>query len=453
MTEQLTLGRPEVTPPGRWAFPLPTTHALPSGLTVHAYNVPGQYVVSARLVVPMTIRDEARDKEGVAQLMTRLLDEGTSQHTTEEFTEALERQGIAFGAGLSDGGMHVDIDVPQRRLAEALALMCAAVAEPSFPEREVRRLVRVRLAEIDQERAAAPFRGAKELAATFFHADERASRPTGGTTVTVASLTREDIVDFHRAHVGPTHATLVLAGDLDGVDVPELVHAAFGAWSPAVDLPAPAPVVARRAEDAARIVLVDRPGSVQSEITVAWEGPDRHVQPAWAAYPVLGFVLGGSPSSRVDALLREDKGYTYGMRSAFRPRRAGGLFATTGSVRTEVTAEALQLLVGILSDARSGFTEQECRDGVDFIRNTAPGRFAMADAIADEASAMVLDGLPLTFTSDNLDAMGRLRPADLDTAYRRFVDGRWCIVIVGDAAAYTDAIRALDLAPVSVVPN
>ncbi|GAA1786673.1 MAG: insulinase family protein [Actinobacteria bacterium] len=446
------IARPEVTPAARWAFPQPTTSSLSNGLTVHTFDLPGQYVVALRLIVPLSVRSEPRESEGVASLMTRLLDEGTLEHDTEEFTELLERKGVAFGAGLSDGGLHVDVDAPASRLADALALMVAAIARPSFPAEQVRRLVRTRLAEIEQERASAPHRAARELAATFFHPDERAARPTAGSAETVSGLTREDVESFHATHVGPAGATLIVSGDLSGIDLDTLLAESFGSWTPGPRALPPEAEVPRRADDAVRIVLVDRPDSVQSEIVVAGPGPDRHVKPAWAPYPVLGFVMGGSPNARVDAVLREEKGYTYGMRSGFRPRRAGGMFVTSGSVRTEVTADALTILLEILASGDAGFTAKELADGVDFIVDTAPGRFATADAVAEEAAASILDGLPLDFTTTNLDRMRTLTTADLEAAYARYVTGEWTIVIVGDASAYADAIRALGQR-VDVVPN
>ncbi|MBK6886023.1 MAG: insulinase family protein [Tetrasphaera sp.] len=449
----MPLPRPDVDPPGRWTFPEPTTARLDNGLTVHAYDIPGQYVLSIRVIVPLSTRAEPRDQEGVATLMSRLLDEGTQAHSTDEFTELLERKGIEFGAALSEAGLTIHAEVAKRSLPAALALVEEALATPSFPDKEVTRLVRTRLAEIEQERASAPHRAIREFAATYFDPAERASRPTAGSPETVRGLTRAEVAAFHATHVAPNAATLVVAGDLAGLDPHALVAEAFAPWRPS---PVATPDQRRAAEAAAdrhRIVLVDRPGSVQSEFVVGTAGPDRSVEPAWAAYPVLSFVVGGSPNARVDAVLREEKGYTYGMRSSFRPRRAGGLFLTTGSVRTEVTVEALDLLLGILDSAREGYTDQECTAGVDFLRNTAPGRFATADAVADEAATLVLDGLPLTFTTANLDAMGRLTPEALAAAYGRFVDGQWTIVIVGDASVYADRIRALGRGPVTVVAN
>ncbi|GGB72288.1 protease [Knoellia flava TL1] len=447
------VSRPEVAPPEPWAFPLPDESVTQNGIRLLSYAVPGQYVVSLRLVVPLSLTDEPADREGVAAMTARLLDEGTTRHSSEEFAELMERTGMALGASVTDGGLSVDVDVPQRLLPEALDLLRQALSEPAFPEAEVRRILRSRLAEIEQERASAPHRAARELGATLWAPTERASRPAAGRPETISAMGRDDVVDFHRRHVGPRGATLVVAGDLDGVDVPVLVEATLGQWTNPDHEVATSPRAPRPAGGGRRVVLVDRPGSVQSELTVAVPGPDRSVATGWAPYPVLSFVVGGSPSARVDAVLREDKGYTYGIRSAFRPRARGGSFVTSGSVRADSTIDALRLLVEILDRAREGFSESEIRGGVDYVVQTAPGRYATADAVADEASALALEGLPLDFQTTTLAAMRELDAERLRTAYAEVATGEWVVVVVGDAATLREGIEGLGLGPVTVVPN
>ncbi len=161
----------------------------------------------------------------------------------------------------------------------------------------------------------------------------------------------------------PAGATVVLAGDLTGTDALEVLTATLGAWDAPRHEPGSRPVAPRPAADRARVVVVDRPGSVQTEIAVSCPGPDRSTPHGWAPHPVLAFVVGGSPNARLDAVLREEKGYTYGIRSSFRPRVAGGSFVTSGSVRSEVTGEALELLLGILGDARDGSPRPSCAPG------------------------------------------------------------------------------------------
>ncbi len=452
--------RPVVAPPAIWSFPEAQRRVLPNGLTVVTYDVPGQYVLSIRIGLPVPVRDEPRDKEGVATITARTLDEGTARYSSAEFARLLERKGVSFGAGMSDAGMSLDLDVVKGNLEPALDLLRQILCEPAFPEAEVTRHVRMRLAEIEQERATPANRAGIEFLATYFDKDDRASRPTGGSRETVSAITRDDVVAFHRSQVVAHGATLVLAGDLEGIDAFGLVERAVSGWPPGEDARAThLSTPARVAADRARVVIVDRPGSVQSEILIGCPGPDRSVEGGWAPYPVIGFMLGGSPNARIDAVLREEKGYTYGIRSSFRPRRSGGLFMTSGSVRAETTVESLQLLAEILASGSNGFSEKGGRSGVDFIGKTAPGRYATADAIADEAEMMALDGRTTEFTTANLRDLATVDVARVAQAWERFSAGAglgaevggWTIIVVGDAATFRDEVEALALGPVAVV--
>jgi len=448
--QESVLERPEVSAPEPWAFPAAQRSELGNGLGVVNYDIPGQYVISVRLAVPMPLEREPRDREGIATIMARTLDEGTALHSAEEFAELLERKGIALGAGVNDAGLIVDLDVPKRHLSEALDLLSQAVREPAFFANEVSRHVKTRLAEIDQERAVPGQRAALEFITTYFDAADRASRPTGGTRATVSAITSADLVAFHSANVVPAGATLAVAGDLADLDLVSQVEQALGAWRGAArDEVDPPP--AARSLDAARIVFVDRPGSVQTEFYVGCPGPDRHVEGGWAPYQVLGFVVGGSPNARIDAVLREDKGFTYGIRSGFRPRRRGGMFLTSGSVRADSTVEALGLLMDILDTARQGFTPEETQAGVDFISKTAPGRYATADTVAEEAAGLSLEGLTTEFTTASLLALADVDAAGLAAAYDRYVTGEWTVIIVGDASLYAEGVRGLGRGEVTVL--
>jgi len=450
-SQESVLARPQVSPPEPWAFPEAQRSELANGLGVVSYDIPGQYVISVCLAVPMPLEREPCDREGIATIMARTLDEGTALHTAEEFAELLERKGIALGAGVSDAGLVVNLDVSKRHLSEALDLLSQAVREPAFPADEVSRHIKIRLAEIDQERAVPGQRAAIEFIATYFDADERASRPTAGTKATVSVITPADLVAFHAANVVPSGATVAIAGDLSDLDVASEIEQALGSWSGGAAEPVE-PREAARALEATRVVFLDRPGSVQTEFYVGCPGPDHSVEDGWAPYQVLGFVVGGSPSARVDAVLREEKGFTYGIRSGFRPRRRGGMFLTSGSVRADSTVEALGLLLDILDTAREGFTAQETKAGVDFIGRTAPGRYATADAVAEEAAGLSLEGLTTDFTTENLLALAEVDAASLAAAYGRYVNGEWTVVVVGDASLYAEGVRGLDRGEVSVLP-
>jgi len=457
--------RPTVAPPPQWSFPEAVTQDLPNGIRLVTYDVPGQYVVSVRLGMPVPLDAEPRDREGVATIMARTMDEGTARYSAEEFARLLERKGVSYGAGLSEAGLSMDLDVVKGNLEPALDLLRQIIMEPVFREPEVTRHVRTRLAEIDQERSVPAHRAALEFVATYYADDERASRPTGGSRETVRAITRDDVVAFHETHLHANGTTIAVAGDLSGLDLPSLVETALGAWRPGPKRAHSLRREAAVAEDQSQIVLVDRPGSVQTEIAIGAPGPDRSVEGGWAPFPVLGFVLGGSPNARIDAVLREDKGYTYGIRSSFRPRRTGGIFLTSGSVRADSTTESLKLLVEILESGREGFSEKEVRSGVDFISKTAPGRYATADAIADEAISMALDGRTTEFTTANLRDLERVDRDRLAAAFDRFAAAAgiaqpgaapgtgWTMALVGDAASHRAAIEELGPGQVRVVTD
>lgn len=439
--------RPIVSPPGAWRQPIPTLTRTPLGLTIAAHDLPGQRVASVRLTIPTSLASEDAGREGATLLMTRLLDEGCTGHSAEEFAVALERHGIVLAAGAIDGGVSVDLDVPARRLPEALALLGLAVREPTFPPDQVQRILRNRLAEIDHENSSAPHRAGREFLRTLWARGQRAAVPAGGTAESVAALTRDDLVARHTA-LGPQGATLVVAGHLAGIDLESIVVDAFAGW-PASE-PAPPTVAPDVAGSGNRIVLVDRPGSVQSELLVGAAGPDRR-DATWPAHPVLAYLLGGSPTARIDADLREAKGWTYGMRAAARPRVAGGSFVASGSVRSDVTAPALERLVAILEEARAGFAEGEVRAGIDFITRATPGRWGTADVVAEETAGLALEDLPWDFPQRTLERTLDLTPQDLSQAWSEIGREGWAIVVVGDAEAQEEPLRALGLGDVSVV--
>ncbi len=449
--------RPPVSPARPWSFPVPQLARLDNGLQVISYDTPGQHVASLRLAIAAPIAGEPRQIEGVGAMLARTLDEGTASHSSQQLAELLERKGVALSAVATERGLILHLDVPVRHLAPALDLLREVLVEPDFPTAEVDRHRQTRLAEIDQERAQPPTRAQLEFAAAFYQPSDRLSRPAGGAADTVAAIDRASLQQYHARTVHPNSASLAIAGHLAGVDIPELIaaHLGSGPWpagaGPALDEPIPVRWGAL-SDERGSVVLVDRPGSVQSELYLGCPGPDRRVEGGWAPFPVLGFVVGGSPHARLDAVLREDKGFTYGMRSMFRPRAHGGQFLVSGSVRTPVTGEALGLTLEILQRAREGFSDEETQAGVDFVSKTAPSRYATADAVADEAITRAMEGSDTEETTRTLQDMATLTPARLTEAYRRYVDGQWTIIVVGDAAACEADLRQIAPGPVRVVP-
>jgi zinc protease len=440
---------PIVAPPRPWMFPAAVTTQTRVGTPVHVFDRPGQYVATVRVTVMLPLATEPRELEGIATIMSRTLDEGTELRSANEFAAALERHGAAYGVDVTPDALHVEISVPTSHLSEAVGLLAEAVTRPAFTPADVGRHVTIRLGEIGQERANAGYRAREAFSASLFEDSVRRSRPTGGTPETVRGLTNADVHDFYRRNIGPHRAQILFAGDASGIDVAGVIDEAFGSWtpgaSPAPETPEPLFVPGDR------IVVVPRPGSVQTQLLIGCPGPDRR-DDVWGAAAVASQVVGGTISSRVDRVLREVKGYTYGTRSSFSAPGKGGIFTLGGSVRTEVTGAAVGDAVRILLAARDGLTDREVAEAKDNLIRTAPLRYEQAESVAQQVGSNIAAGMPLDFADTYLAQIATTTAESATEAFRRYVGVNGLLVVaVGEEPEITGQLRELGIGDVTVL--
>ena len=438
-----SIERPEVAAPPAWRFPAIHESRLSNGIRLLRVHLPGQYVTSSRLVVQAPIAAEPDGADGVAQLTSRTLDEGTAVRSGEEFAAAVERQGAHYGAWVFDASVHIGVDVAAGRLGPALALLAEAVTQPAFPDGEIARHVALRIGEIEQDHADPGSLAHETFTAQVFDPATRLARPVGGTAASVAALDRAVVQAYYEATYSPARATLVVAGDLTGVDVEALADATLGSWassatgSDVLTVPGPAP--------GPKLVVVDRPGAVQTELVIGCPGPDR-TDAAWAEHVLAARIVGGTITSRLDAELREEKGYTYGIRASFSPYARGGLFSASGAVRTEVTGAALSDALRILATARDGFSDLEVADAAGYLTRMAPLRYETASDITSQTASNIANGVGVDFVDRHQAALAAVTPDGATQAYSRSVaiDGL-TVVAVGDAAAIEAQLGTHDL--------
>ncbi|GAA2816299.1 protease [Streptomyces showdoensis] len=439
-----------------WAFPAPERGALDNGLTVLRCHRPGQQVVAVEISLDAPLDAEPEGLDGVATIMARALSEGTDQHTAEEFAAELERCGATLDAAADHPGVRVSLEVPVSRLPKALGLLSEALIAPAFEESEIERLVNNRLDEIPHETANPARRAAKQLSKELFPADARVSRPRQGTEETVAAIDAAAVRAFFDAHVRPATATAVVVGDLTDVDLDKVLAETLGAWTgtPAALRPMP-PVTA---DDTGRVVIVDRPGAVQTQLLIGRVGADRHDR-VWAAQVLGTYCLGGTLTSRLDRVLREEKGYTYGVRAFGQVLRSDGegngasLLAISGSVDTPNTGPALDDLWKVLRTlAADGLTDAERDVAVQNLVGVAPLKYETAASVAGTLADQVEQHL-----ADDYQAQLYARLAETGTVeataavVNAFPVDRLVTVLVGDAAQIEEPVRALGIGEVTVV--
>ncbi|MFJ8478270.1 M16 family metallopeptidase [Kitasatospora sp. NPDC094011] len=442
--------------PSPWAFPAPERSALGNGITVLHCHRPGQQLVAVEVLLDVPLAAEPEGLDGIAAILARAFNEGTDTLTAEEFAGELERAGATLDAHADHPCIRVALEVPASRLQRGLTLLADALRAPALPAEEIERLVANRLDEIVHEQANPARRAAKALYAELFDAADRLSRPRSGTADTVKSIDRAAVKAFYDAHVRPATSTVVVVGDLTGVELPALLESTLGTWTGSTaGLSTHAPVTG---DDRGRVLIVDRPGSVQTQLLIGRIGPDRH-DPVWAAQILGTYCLGGTLTSRLDRVLREEKGYTYGVRAFAQPLRSASdgsgrsLLAISGSVDTASTAPALADTWTILRTlAAEGLTDAERDEAVQFLVGVAPLKYETAGSVAGTLADQVEQHL-----ADDYQAEVYRQLADLPTAaateavVAAFPPDRLVTVLVGDAAAIAEDVRALGIGEVTVV--
>lgn len=459
MTELATMDfhpQPQAGTARPWAFPAPERGTLDNGLTVLRCHRPGQQVVAIEINLEAPLEAEPAGLDGVATIMARAFSEGTDKLAAEEFAAELERCGATLDAHADHPGVRVSLEVPVSRLPKALGLLADALRAPAFADSEIERLVRNRLDEIPHETANPGRRAAKELSKQLFPATARMSRPRQGSEETVAAIDAAAVRHFYDRHVRPATATAVVVGDLAGIDLDALLADTLGVWTGNTAEPRPVPPVT--ADDTGRVVIVDRPGAVQTQILIGRVGADKHDR-VWPAQVLGTYCLGGTLTSRLDRVLREEKGYTYGVRAFGQVLRSApdgtgvAMLAISGSVDTPNTGPALDDLWKVLRTlAAEGLTEAERDVAVQNLVGVAPLKFETAAAVAGTLADQVEQHLPDDFQAELYRRLAATGTVEATAAVvSAFPMDRLVTVLVGDAAQIEEPVRALGIGEVTVV--
>lgn len=421
-----------------WALPDAETATLANGLDVAVYRLPGQYVASVGILLDAPLSAEPPRCEGVASVTSSALIEGTAGHLGGRFAEAIEDQGAILDGGVDYPATQVLLDVPVSHLHDALPLLAEAIASPTLTDAAVERHAVQLAASLDQQLATGPGLAGRALRATLLSSAARESRPRSGEPGSVRELTGADARAHHGATFGPRGAKLVLAGDIPPSVLARIAEV-FGSWANPGQ--APAEHVSPGAS-APTAVIIDRPGAVQADLRLGWVTIDRS-DPRWPALQLAANALGGAYLSRLNKVLREERGFTYGIGLANAPMRHGGLSYVHGAFRTEVVGEALDLARQLLTLDEAPLTAEEIDRARDYLTGTTPLRFATASGVTAGILGLAGDGLPASFITEQLTGYASVTPPDATAAAAELLaPAAATLVLVGDANALADQVAA-----------
>ena len=390
---------------------------------------------------------EAPGKQGLASMTAALLSEGTKTKDAEALSNALQLLGTSVAANVGGESGSVSFVSTTAKFPATLDVLADMLVNSIFPAPGLERLRGQRLVALTQARAQS---GA--IANRVFPRVVYGSSHPYGRVVTeesIKSITRDDVAAFHNAYFQPGRALITVVGDVTPAAVKPVIEKALAMWPKGGERPTFSfpPAAEPRAT---AIILVDKPGAAQSTFAIGRPGPPRNT-PDYFALQVMNTMLGGMFQSRLNANIREEKGYSYGVSSSFGYGKGPGPFRTGGDIVTEKSDAALvefmKELRGILGERP--ITDEELAVAKDALIQRLPGTFASVSSINSALTTLWTQSLPDDYYQRYAKSIAAITRDDvLRVAKQHITLDKLAVVIVGDRSVIEAPLKATGIAPI-----
>jgi len=450
-----TSGPPPVETFPALAFPDLQRFTLENGMPVVIASRPGVPLARVSALFDAGYAADQGRKPGTASFTVSLLDEGTQRLDALAIASRAESLGADLAAGSSLDTSFGAVSALTENLDASIGLLADVLRNPAFPDAEIERVRKEWLASIAREKTSPDALASRLLPPLIYGDGHPYAIPfTGsGTEASIAALTRDDLIAFHRDWIRPDNATLIVVGDTTPAQVLPMLEKHFGGWQapasakPAKTLPAAA------APAAPRVFLVDKPGAIQSNILVGLAAPST-AAPNTLEMDTMNAVLAGTFTSRVNMNLREDKHWSYGARASLADARGQRPWLLSAPVQTDRTVESIREILREVTEyigTRPATTEE-----ITKIRNrdvrALSGRYETNAAVAGAIGEMITFGRPDDYVRTLKDRIEAQTDDGVRAAAREaLAPERLTWVVVGDLAKIEQPIRDLKLGTVQVL--
>jgi zinc protease len=443
---------PEPGPTRTLAFPAIEKSTLPNGMRVWTVHHPQVPLVALTFLIRRGASSDPPGQDGLAAVTADMLDEGSGDRSAIEMHEGLARLGAQFDTDIGSDATVASITVLSRFTDRALALLSDIIVRPALREHDFARVRQLRLHRLTQIRDMPGAVADRTFLKLLYGEHPYGHAPTGSET-SLAAMDVEDVRAFHARAIRPSAATLIAVGDCDHAGIVRLAAEAFGDWIGPGDAEVAATVAP---SEAARINIVPRARAPQSELRIGQVAVGRDT-PDYHALVVANTILGGQFVSRINLNLREDKGLTYGARTAFEFRRLSGPFVLQVSVQTTGTARAIEESIGEIAGIRGPrpVTAAELELGIAALTRGYARSFETGEQIGRAALQLALYDLPDDYFEQFVPRIERVTSDEVSRVMARHLDpARLTTLVVGDVEVIGQDLSRLGLGePVVLSPD
>lgn len=431
------------------SFPPFEVRTLANGLTVVLVSQNEQPAVSVRMIVRAGAAQDPKGRMGVAMLTATLLDQGAGNRTAQQLADEVDFIGGILSTGAGTDLSFVNTVVMKDDYATGLALMSDVVRRPTFLQEEIDRQRQQALSGL-KVAAEDPDSVAGMVIDRLIFGFHPYGMPGSGTPQSLQSLTRADFVDFHRTHFVPNNALAAVVGDVSHADAMAGIEKYFGDWKPG-EVPAFNPIAPP--EPTRRVVVIDRPDAVQTEIRVGHLGvPRTHAD--YEALDQAVKILGGEGANRLQQVLRSQRQLTYGASADLDSYKWSGAIVADTDTQTGSTAEALRVVV----DEFSRLQRERVNEGeLEAAQDYAVGHFPLTIETPDQLATQVLNQLFYELSVDDLpkyrERILGVTPDDIQRVSRAFVrPDRLSVVLVGNAEQFVGSLKGIGFGEYERIP-
>ncbi|MDA9048386.1 insulinase family protein [Gammaproteobacteria bacterium] len=449
-----SVGIPYPTDKVEFTFPTLQTATLSNGSKVVLAQRTGVPLVEMNFQFDFGYAQEDNDELGYTNFMMSMLNEGTKKYSSLEFDEVLDSLGsnLGFGSGL-DSSL-ASLSALKDNLPATLDLAKEALVHPTFPVAEIDRIKKQTLASIIQEENRPASIAYRNIGKLLYGEGHPYGKPLTGSGVseTIAAITRADILDVHARAINPANLTFAVAGDINLNELVELLESKFGDWTSENDAGLKA-LTQVALPQTRTIYLIDKPNAQQSYIVAGQLLPPTATDEE-IALNYMNYAIGGSFTARLNMNLREDKSWSYGVRTRLGDAKGQRAMLVTAPVQTDKTAESMAEIVREYADYLSTkpITEDELAKGKASKTLRLPGQFetlgalkgAVADIVSYDRDLNYLNELPMLLDRPTLSQVQ-------EKAQTYIKPDQWTWLIVGDLAKIEAPIRDLNLGNVVVM--
>lgn len=444
-------GWPTTAPMGQLLqkYTPPTTFekTLPNGLRVVVLPNSELPVINLTLGLLNGAYTES-GKFGAAALAGEMITQGTENYTSDKLAEELDRYAVSLSASVGMDSGVVAASALSSESGRAMRLLAEVVRRPVFPAEDFARVKQQTISGMTISMQDSKYLADREMRRQIYGASHPYGRNAGGDLADVKGLAREDLSGWWTANVRPDTVVLYISGDVTAESAGALAAEYFGDWKAEGAKPV-ASVPAATARKGLQIVLVDKP-AVQVEVRASALSINRS-SPDWNVARVVNEVFGGSFSSRLNDVLRVQKGLTYGIGGGFRAQRFAGAISISTFTKPETAGKVVETILEEVRRMGSGdLTETELTAAKNYMVGSFAGDRETLGAQVNDLWLTEVEGLPKSFFSDALPAIAAAGREDVLGVVKRYLLADDLVfVVVGDAKVLMPQL--IVIGPVTVV--